>query len=308
MGECSNEMDSRIKPGWRARSILACLALAALAPGEAGDDRVADRVVEHVQRARIDAGAGPLTRRADLDAVALERAKTIAAMPHDRRLSYEQTPGEALREAGIEWFSAAAAHLDMVRGYTRPEIGFARSWENYRSAWERALSGKYTSIGAASWRAEDGWVIFVALFVEELELPDDLRQVEEEMIRVVNDVRAEHGLDRLAELPGLTTVARLHSEDMAARDYLSHVNPEDLGPSERVNLAGIAFEQLGENIGLNRGHKHPVDQAVEQWMASPGHRESILDPKFEKTGVGVALSEDGVFYFTQLFLRDGPPR
>ena len=301
-------MNSRNTPGRRARWIVPCLALAALAPGLAGADQVADRVVEHLQRARLGAGTGQLTRRADLDAVALERARTIAAMPHDRRLSYEQTAGEALRAEGIEWFSAAAAHLDMVRGYTQPEIGFVRSWENYRSAWDTALSGRYTSVGAASQRADDGWVIFVALFVEELELPEDLSQVEQEMIRVVNDVRAEHGLDRMAELPALTAVARLHSEDMAKRDYLSHVNPENLGPPERVNLAGIPFEKLGENIGLNRGHRHPVAHAVEQWLGSPGHRELMLEPEFQKTGVGVALSEDGVFYFTQLFLRDSSPR
>jgi len=291
----------------RARWIAPFVALA-LAPGLAADDQVADRVVEHLQGARAEAGAEPLRRRGNLDAVALERARTIAAMPHDRRLAYEQTAGEALRASGIRWFSAAAAHLDMVRGYTRPEIGFVRSWENYPTAWDRALSSEYTAVGAASQRADDGWVIFVALFVEELELPEDLRQVEREMVRVVNDVRAEHGVGRLAELAELTTVARLHSEEMAARDYLNHVNPEGLGPSERVNLAGVAFEKLGENIGLNRGHQQPVAHAVEQWLGSPGHRASLLDPGFEKTGVGVALGEDGTFYFTQLYLRPSPQR
>ena len=41
--------------------------------------------------------------------------KTIAAMPHSQRLSYEQPAGDALRKAGVVWFGAAAAHLDMVR-------------------------------------------------------------------------------------------------------------------------------------------------------------------------------------------------
>ncbi len=292
------------RTGW----IIPCVALAVLASGLAGGDQVADRVVEQLQRARLEAGTEELQRRADLDAVALERAKTIAAMPHSQRLSYEQPAGDALREVGIVWFGAAAIHLDMVRGYTRPEIGFMRSWENYRSAWERALSTDYTSIGAASHRADDGWVIFVAVFVEELRLPEDLREVEAEMIRAVNDVRAEHGLGRLAEAPELTVVARLHSEDMAARGDLGHVNDEGLGPSERVNVAGIVFDKLGENLGLNRGHREPVAQAVEQWLGSRGHRKTMLDPKFEKTGVGAAMSDDGAFYFTQLFLRDSPPR
>ena len=149
----------------RARWIIPCVALAALAPSLAGGDRVADGVVEQLQRARHEAGVEEFQRRADLDAVALERARTIAAMPHEQRLSYGEPAGDAIRAAGIRWFSRAAAHLDMVRGYTRPEIGFMRSWQNYRSAWGQALSTDYTSIGAASQRAEDGWVIFVALFV-----------------------------------------------------------------------------------------------------------------------------------------------
>jgi uncharacterized protein YkwD len=292
----------------RARWIAPCVAMAALAPGLAGEDPVADRVVEHLQGARVEAGVDSLRRRGDLDAVARERARTIAALPHDRRLEYEQTAGEALRAADIRWFSRAAAHLDMVRGYTRPEIGFMRSWENHSTAWDRALSGDYTSIGVASHRADDGWVIFVALLVEELELPEDLRQVEQEMVRVVNDLRAEHGVGRLTASAELTTVARLHSEDMVARGYLDHVNPEGLGPSERVNLAGIDFEKLSENIASNRGHKQPARHAVEQWLGSPGHRASMLDPEFEMTGVGVALGKDGLFCFTQLYLRDSPPQ
>lgn len=301
-------METTIKSRRLARWIAPCVALAGLAPGFAADDRVADRVVEHLQRARLEAGVGQLARPGNLDAAALERARAIAALPHDQRLSYEQAAGEALRAAGIKWFSSAAAHLDMVRGYTQPEVGFVRSWENYRAAWDRALSSEYTAVGAASQRADDGWVIFVALFVEELELPEDLRQVEQQMIHVVNEARAEHGLGRLSEMPELNAVARRHSEDMAARDYLSHVNPEDLGAPERVNLAGIAFDKLGENIGLNRGHKDPVTHAVEQWLASPGHRDSMLDPTFDQTGVGVALSEDGVFYFTQLYMRESSAR
>lgn len=294
--------------GRRARRIIPCVALAALVPGLAGGDQVADRVVEELQSARVDVGANELKRRGDLDAVALERAKAIAAMPHDQRLSYEQPAGDALRAAGIRWFSASAAHLDMVRGYTHPEIGFMRSWRNYRSAWDRALSDDYTSIGAASHRADDGWVILVAVFVADLKLPQDLRELETAMIRTVNDLRVERGLDRLAEVSQLTAVARGHSEDMAARDYLDHVNPEGLGAPERVNMAGITFQKLGENVGLNRGHKDPVAYAVEQWLGSPGHRDSMLDPEFGKTGAGVAMSDDGVFYFTQLYMRDSPRR
>jgi uncharacterized protein YkwD len=51
-----------------------------------------------------------------------------------------------------------------------------------------------------------------------------------------------------------------------------------------------------------------VAHAVEQWLGSPSHRASMLDPDVQETGVGVAVDDDGVFYFTQLYLRDGGPR
>lgn len=280
----------------------------ALGPHAQDGDPVADHLVEQLQRARVEHGVDPLERRAELDAVARERASEIAALPHAKRLSYGQTAEESLRAVGIRRFIAAATHLDMVRGYPQPEVGLARSWQNHRSAWERALAERYTSVGAAVRRADDGWVIFVALFVEDLEMPEDLREFEQEMVRRVNELRADHGLDPLVVSPALAAVARRHSEDMAARDYLDHTNLEGLGPPERVSLAGIRYAKLSENVALNRGHKRPVAQAVEQWLDSPRHRASMLDPEVQETGVGVAVNEEGVFYFTQLYLRDGAVR
>jgi uncharacterized protein YkwD len=36
-------------------------------------------------------------------------------------------------------------------------------------------------------------------------------------------------------------------------------------------------------------------------MASPVHRDNVLAPAFNATGVGIALSTDGSYYFTQLY-------
>jgi uncharacterized protein YkwD len=45
-----------------------------------------------------------------------------------------------------------------------------------------------------------------------------------------------------------------------------------------------------------------VSFAVEQWMGSTGHRNTMLDASYARTGVGVAIAEDGSIYFTQVFL------
>jgi uncharacterized protein YkwD len=36
-------------------------------------------------------------------------------------------------------------------------------------------------------------------------------------------------------------------------------------------------------------------------MASTAHRDNVLAPVFNTTGVGIALSADGTWYYTQLF-------
>ena len=41
--------------------------------------------------------------------------------------------------------------------------------------------------------------------------------------------------------------------------------------------------------------------AVEGWMNSQGHRENILDPSYDRAGIGVAIAEDDRVYITQNF-------
>ena len=53
---------------------------------------------------------------------------------------------------------------------------------------------------------------------------------------------------------------------------------------------------------MNRGSEDPFRTAVESWLKSRGHREHLLSPEFQETGIGVAIDDEGAIYFTQLFL------
>lgn len=283
-------------------TLLACLAGGS--PLVAAEDRVADWVVEQLQTSRTELGEEPLERRTALDRVAAERARTIAVLSHEDRLDYAVPIGDELRAADIQWFSRASVHLDMVRGYVRPEIGFLKSWQNYRTGWDQVMGGAFTSIGAATARGEDGWVIFVAVLLVDLEIPDPER-LEQAVIAAVNRERSDRGLGELATDAGLAAVARGHSRDMVRRDFVDHVNPDGLGSGERVDLAGVRFLKLGENLHMNRGATNPVTFAVQGWLDSPGHRRTMLDPEFVETGVGVAMADDGRIFLTQLFMVPG---
>ena len=270
--------------------------------GAAADD-VADRVVDELQKERAAASLPPLERRPALDSIARDRARTIAALPHAERLDYDAPIGDVLREAGVPPFQSASAHVDLVRGYKKPEVGFIKSWREYPGSWDHVLDAEYTGIGAASLRAEDGFVIFVSVLVADMHIPKDAGPIEKAVFEAVNEIRVRDGLPRLAETAELSAVARRHSEDMLRRNFVAHVNPDGDDVAVRVERAGFRnYFKVGENIHMSRNAKDPVVFAVEQWMGSTGHRNTMLDASYTRTGVGVAIAADGSLYFTQVFL------
>ena len=59
----------------------------------------------------------------------------------------------------------------------------------------------------------------------------------------------------------LTEAAQGHADDMVARNYIDHVNPEGQGPGERVAETGYAFDTVWENIflGIDEGNRRDPD-------------------------------------------------
>lgn len=114
-------------------------------------------------------------------------------------------------------------------------------------------------------------------------------QAEQEMLRLVNRERAIEGLQPVAFDNALRDVARAHSDDMFKRGYFSHYTPDGVSPFDRMNNAGISYVYAGENLALA-----PTTPLAHQGlMNSPGHRANILNPNFNKIGIGVI---DGGIY------------
>jgi len=99
--------------------------------------------------------------------------------------------------------------------------------------------------------------------------------------------------------PFLRCSARLHSKDMADRDFFAHDNPDGDGPSERMDAVGYMGGTWGENIAM--GQRTP-EQVVEGWMESDGHCANIMRPSFTEIGVGfVQGASQRDLYWTQNF-------
>jgi uncharacterized protein YkwD len=129
----------------------------------------------------------------------------------------------------------------------------------------------------------------------------DTAPLESALHTAINEVRAEQGLLRLQRDAALDAVARAHSEDMAARHYMAHETPEGLTPPARMKRAGVVgYTLAGENIGTTT-RSDPNREIVSAWMASPVHRDNVLAPVFNTTGVGIARAADGTWYYTQLY-------
>lgn len=114
-----------------------------------------------------------------------------------------------------------------------------------------------------------------------------------QIVALVNKQRAAAGCGALTEDAQLTDAAQRHSDDMAARNFFEHTNPDGVGPGQRVTDAGYRWSAYGENIA--RGQQTP-QSVMESWMNSPGHRANILNCSFKNIGVGIHKGSGGPWW------------
>ncbi len=162
----------------------------------------------------------------------------------------------------------------------------------------------------------------------------DNASLETLVFECVNIERKRHGLRAFTPDSALRRAALAHSSDMASRGYFSHdskrgfMRSTDFGDRLRAN--GVSFGRMAENIAMlplvksrmttrrtdERGrpvshvqedrtaYRELAQNAVRQWMESPGHRKNILSPALDTMGIGAALGKrdrEDYVYLTQDF-------
>lgn len=122
----------------------------------------------------------------------------------------------------------------------------------------------------------------------------------------VNDERRARGLEPVAWNAELAGIARDWSAAMAERGVLEHQDVREVLSGDALS----GFTGLGENIFTASG---PVPAGVAHvgWMRSDGHRANVLNPGWDRLGVGVFCAPDGSVWAAQEFGRtvdaDRPP-
>ena len=108
----------------------------------------------------------------------------------------------------------------------------------------------------------------------------------------------------------LEAAAQAHSDDMAKKRSFDAMNPDG---NVAVN-ALLADPKFAGFVGENAAAQYftpstgfdPDKMArgfLDIWLASPSHRTNLMDPKFERTGIGVAANGDAL-YAAEIFAAD----
>ena len=119
-----------------------------------------------------------------------------------------------------------------------------------------------------------------------------LRQWENEMIDSINAERAKAGLSALAKDDNVMKRAQAWAQHLTIE--FRHSTWSEV--EEFANSIGVDANRIsgGENIvGGCFVEDDPVKTDMEKFMASAGHRATILDKDFTKVGVGFAVAADG---------------
>ncbi len=110
---------------------------------------------------------------------------------------------------------------------------------------------------------------------------------------LVNRERRLRGERPLRPNARLRHAAQAHTNSMAYHNYFEHLGPRGQTPLARMRAVGYisssrAGYEVGENIAWGTRRLATPRAIVAAWMASPGHRANILDPRYRETGIGIS--------------------
>ena len=268
----------------------------------------------------------------------LRRGALRLAGRHERRRRWPSVPwvvGSILAVSLVALASTASLPgagdpAGLVRsvsgGLEIPELpqdpGLALSTTRHPVTAAPTLAGRQAT--PAPSRAADPPITIVRAPATARQSAADTGAIEQAVFVLTNQERQAQGLPALQWDAALAAIARAHSQDMAANNYMSHTNlrgqdqtaraaasgyqiRRDLGGGRyRVGLAeNIVSQPTGNVIGQGYVNNDPQSVAgamMQGWMNSEGHRKNILDSQSVRLGVGVVY--DGTLYYfgTQDFI------
>ena len=127
--------------------------------------------------------------------------------------------------------------------------------------------------------------------------PAEDRDAEQQILNLANQARQQAGVAPLQEDAGLTQAALAHAQAMADQQQLSHQFSGEPSLADRLAInTNLHLDRAGENVA----YAATVDRVQAVLMASPPHRENLLNAGYNVAGIGVTRVGD-TLYVTQDF-------
>ena len=120
-------------------------------------------------------------------------------------------------------------------------------------------------------------------------------------------------VEPLAVTRELSAAARAHSQDMDARNFFSHTNPDGQSPADRAIEEGHGSRFVGENIGWAGSTSTSFDRQVRAenhhaWLwESDGHQRNLMAARWSEIGLGYDTGDhvdNGVTYRGSTFVTE----
>jgi hypothetical protein len=128
----------------------------------------------------------------------------------------------------------------------------------------------------------------------------------QEVIEATNRIRAQNGEPTFKTNEALNTAANQKAQDMVKNGYWAHISPTGKTPWDFIKENGYFYSVAGENLARDF---YDVSSMISAWMASPSHKENILNRDFSDIGVGMAEGSVGgreTIFIVQMFATPAP--
>lgn len=108
------------------------------------------------------------------------------------------------------------------------------------------------------------------------------------IVELTNAERQKKGVGKLGVNSLLAAAAQQKAQHMLDKDYFAHISADGVTPWFWMAKVGYEYEMAGENLAIDFTQAEDV---VAAWLASPSHRDNMLQGAYSDIGVAVASGE-----------------
>ncbi len=262
-----------------------------------GRDTVRIQLLGSINAERARLGLPAYVLQHELSQAAQAQADDMKAGGY---VDFTSPEGKTIKEFAIEANYNAHTLAENIAQTTSAVTNLVPAWKNEKSmSYTNVIHPDYEHVGVGI-TTIDGTTVYAVAFAQSFATffeqntagLADLEAVRAEMFERVNLERAKVSVPPLTMNHLLNLSAQGHANDMYNRAYYSHESPEGSTVFDRVELTGYNPQLAAENIAKNQ---LSVQEVMDSWMASEGHRLNLLDTRVVDVGFGLAygLTADG---------------